>query len=76
MKVATIVTGKGNIRIQLHHDKVPKTCANFEKLVGQGFYDGLTFPQIAARTKSTLGTVHSRFRYGMSKLRGLLKERT
>lgn len=46
MKVATIATGKGNIRIQLHDDKVPNTCANFEKLVNDGFYNGLTFHRV------------------------------
>lgn len=46
MKVATIVTNKGAIRIQLHDDKTPNTCANFEKLVGEGFYDGLTFHRV------------------------------
>ena len=33
MKVATIKTDRGDIRIQLHDDKTPKTVANFEKLV-------------------------------------------
>ncbi len=46
MKVATIETKKGNIRIQLHDDKTPKTVANFEKLVGKGFYDGLKFHRV------------------------------
>ncbi len=46
MKVATIVTGKGTIRLELHDGKTPKTCANFEKLVGEGFYDGLTFHRV------------------------------
>ena len=48
MKVATIVTNKGTIRIELHEDKVPKTVANFEKLAGKGFYDGLTFHRVLA----------------------------
>ena len=43
MKVATIKTPKGTIRIQLHDDKAPKTVANFEKLAGEGFYNGLKF---------------------------------
>jgi peptidyl-prolyl cis-trans isomerase B (cyclophilin B) len=46
MKIATIETDKGTIRLQLHDGKVPKTCANFEKLVGDGFYDGLTFHRV------------------------------
>jgi len=48
MKVATIVTNRGTIRIQLHADKAPKTVANFEKLVGEGFYDGLKFHRVIA----------------------------
>lgn len=46
MKVATIETAKGNIRLELHADKVPKTVANFEKLASEGFYDGLTFHRV------------------------------
>ena len=46
MKVATIETERGNIRIQLHDDKTPKTVANFEKLAGEGFYDGLKFHRV------------------------------
>lgn len=48
MKVATIVTAKGNIRLQLHDDKAPHTCANFEKLAGEGFYNGLIFHRVIA----------------------------
>jgi peptidyl-prolyl cis-trans isomerase B (cyclophilin B) len=48
MKVATIKTNRGSIRVQLHDDKVPKTVANFEKLAGQGFYDGLKFHRVIA----------------------------
>ncbi len=46
MKVATIQTSKGTIRIQLHDDKAPKTVANFEKLAGENFYDGLKFHRV------------------------------
>ena len=46
MKVAEIETKKGTIRIQLYDDKTPKTCANFEKLVAKGFYDGLAFHRV------------------------------
>lgn len=48
MKVATIVTKKGTIRIQLHADKTPKTVENFEKLVAKGFYNGLKFHRVIA----------------------------
>ncbi len=43
MKIATIVTNRGSIRLQLHDQETPKTCANFEKLSKDGFYDGLKF---------------------------------
>jgi peptidyl-prolyl cis-trans isomerase B (cyclophilin B) len=46
MKVATIKTKRGDIRIQLHDDKAPKTVANFEKLAGDGFYNGLKFHRV------------------------------
>jgi peptidyl-prolyl cis-trans isomerase B (cyclophilin B) len=46
MKVATIVTNRGTIRLKLHADKAPKTVANFEKLSGQGFYNGLKFHRV------------------------------
>jgi peptidyl-prolyl cis-trans isomerase B (cyclophilin B) len=48
MKVATIKTKKGDIRIQLHDDKAPRTVANFEKLVKDGFYNGLKFHRVIA----------------------------
>ncbi|MFV1966696.1 MAG: peptidylprolyl isomerase [Pirellulaceae bacterium] len=48
MKVATIKTPRGEIRLQLYDDKVPKTVANFEKLAGDGFYNGLKFHRVLA----------------------------
>jgi peptidyl-prolyl cis-trans isomerase B (cyclophilin B) len=48
MKTATIATSRGTIKLQLHDDKVPKTVENFEKLVGQGYYDGLKFHRVIA----------------------------
>ena len=46
MKVATIETPRGNIRIELYADKAPKTVANFEKLVTDGYYNGLKFHRV------------------------------
>ena len=46
MKVATIVTNRGTIRLQLHDDKAPRTVANFEKLAGDGFYNNLSFHRV------------------------------
>jgi peptidyl-prolyl cis-trans isomerase B (cyclophilin B) len=34
------------IVITLYPDKAPITCANFEKLVNEGFYNGLTFHRV------------------------------
>ncbi len=46
MKVATFTTNKGEIRVQLHDDKTPKTVENFETLVNKGFYNGLKFHRV------------------------------
>jgi peptidyl-prolyl cis-trans isomerase B (cyclophilin B) len=46
MKVATIETKKGTIRLRLEDEKTPKTVANFEKLAQQGFYNGLKFHRV------------------------------
>jgi len=48
VKVATIATSKGTIRLELFADKVPNTVANFEKLAAKGFYDGLKFHRVIA----------------------------
>lgn len=48
MKVATITTKKGTIRLQLFEDKVPKTVENFETLAAKGFYNGLKFHRVIA----------------------------
>ena len=34
------------IEIELYPDIAPKTCENFEKLVADGFYDGLIFHRV------------------------------
>lgn len=46
LKTATFETTKGTIRIELFPEQTPKTVANFEKLVGDGFYDGLNFHRV------------------------------
>jgi len=48
MKTATIETNKGTITLELYDDHAPKTVANFEKLAGEGFYDGLSFHRVIA----------------------------
>jgi peptidyl-prolyl cis-trans isomerase B (cyclophilin B) len=46
MKTAIIETDRGTIRLELFDDQTPNTVANFEKLAGDGFYDGLTFHRV------------------------------
>lgn len=46
MKKAVIEMAKGNITIELLENEAPKTVANFEKLINEGFYDGLTFYRV------------------------------
>lgn len=46
MKKATIETSRGTIELELYDEKVPNTVANFEKLAGDGFYDGLKFHRV------------------------------
>lgn len=46
MKIASIRTHRGEIRLELFTDRAPNTCANFEKLARQGFYNGLTFHRV------------------------------
>lgn len=39
-------TNFGDIKIELNHEKAPKTAANFEAYVKDGFYDGLVFHRV------------------------------
>jgi peptidyl-prolyl cis-trans isomerase B (cyclophilin B) len=43
---ATLNTSEGPIGIQLFDEDAPKTVANFKKLAGDGFYDGVIFHRI------------------------------
>ena len=45
MVVITMDNGK-TIEIELYPEIAPETCANFEKLVRDGFYNGLTFHRV------------------------------
>ena len=45
MVVIELENGK-KIKLELYPDKAPITCANFEKLVREGFYDGLIFHRV------------------------------
>ncbi|MDF3130289.1 peptidylprolyl isomerase [Kiritimatiellaeota bacterium B1221] len=46
MLKCTIETNKGDIVLNLYDSRAPKTVANFEKLVSEGFYDGLKFHRV------------------------------
>jgi cyclophilin family peptidyl-prolyl cis-trans isomerase len=46
MTQATLHTSEGPIEIELFPDDAPKTVANFTKLAGEGFYDGLIFHRV------------------------------
>ncbi len=43
---ATLTTNLGTIEVELFPDDAPETVANFAKLAGEGFYDGLTFHRV------------------------------
>ena len=43
---ATIVTNKGDIKLHLFSEKVPKTVANFINLAKRGFYKELNFHRV------------------------------
>ena len=45
MVVITMDNGK-KMEIELYPEIAPETCANFEKLVRSGFYNGLTFHRV------------------------------
>lgn len=39
-------TNHGEIKIELDHEKAPKTAANFQQYVEDGFYDGVIFHRV------------------------------
>ncbi|MEX0912650.1 MAG: peptidylprolyl isomerase, partial [Gemmatimonadota bacterium] len=46
METVTFDTSKGTFRIELFPEEAPGTVANFKKLVGDGFYDGIAFHRV------------------------------
>ena len=46
MTKATLHTNHGPIAVELFDEDAPKTVANFTKLAGDGFYDGVTFHRV------------------------------
>ena len=45
-KVLITMEDGGEIELELYPETAPLTVENFEKLAGQGFYDGLTFHRV------------------------------
>jgi peptidylprolyl isomerase len=45
-KIAVLETNYGEIRIELYNKQMPITSGNFEKLVREGFYNGVIFHRI------------------------------
>src|SRR5215213_651127 len=46
MSEATMVTNRGDIKLELFDEDAPKTVENFRTLAGKGFYDGLIFHRV------------------------------
>jgi peptidyl-prolyl cis-trans isomerase B (cyclophilin B) len=46
MSQATLHTNAGPVALELFDEDAPKTVANFRKLAGDGFYDGLIFHRV------------------------------
>ncbi len=43
---AVLHTSEGDIELELFPEEAPNTVANFTKLVGEGFYDGIAFHRV------------------------------
>jgi len=62
MKKAIIETNKGTIVLELFEKDAPKTVANFEKLIKQGFYPGYSIKceiNPKRHTKGALSMAHA-----------------
>jgi cyclophilin family peptidyl-prolyl cis-trans isomerase len=46
MSTAVMHTNHGDITLELFDDDAPKTVANFKKLAGDNFYDGVIFHRV------------------------------
>ncbi len=62
-------TTAGNERAEIVSQWVAELPENQREAVGLAFFDGLTHPQIAERLHESVGTVKSRIRLGIEKLR-------
>jgi cyclophilin family peptidyl-prolyl cis-trans isomerase len=46
MSSAVLNTSEGRVELELFDEDAPKTVANFQKLAGDGFYEGGTFHRV------------------------------
>ncbi|MFQ3214425.1 MAG: peptidyl-prolyl cis-trans isomerase B (cyclophilin B) [Marivirga sp.] len=46
MSKAEMVTNKGTMIIEFYDNDAPNTVKNFQKLIKEGYYDGLTFHRV------------------------------
>jgi cyclophilin family peptidyl-prolyl cis-trans isomerase len=46
MSQMTMTTNHGDVVLELFEDDAPETVANFSRLAGDGFYDGLIFHRV------------------------------
>ena len=46
VSAAVMTTSEGTIELSLFDEDAPTTVANFTKLAGEGYYDGLTFHRV------------------------------
>ncbi len=46
METVTFETNKGTFKAELYGKDAPGTVANFKKLVGEGYYDGIVFHRV------------------------------
>lgn len=60
MKKASIHTSKGVMTATLFDDDAPGTVANFVKLAGEGYYDGLAFHRVIPDFVVQGGCPHSK----------------
>ncbi|WP_299177415.1 peptidylprolyl isomerase [uncultured Neptuniibacter sp.] len=78
-------TNFGDISLELDHEKAPKTAANFEQYVSEGFYNGVIFHRVingfmiqgggfepGMVQKDTRGTIENEADNGLSNANGTI----
>lgn len=59
-KIAVLETNLGTIKLKMFYKDAPKTCANFEKLAREKFYDGIKFHRVIKDFMVQTGDPNSR----------------